>query len=273
MTEIRRCRPLLGTYVEISVHACRGDAGNAVNHAFAAMGEIHDLMSFQDPGSELSRLNRSPGRALRLHPHLKAVLRLAVATARCSGELFNCTVGGELVLRGLLPDHGAPGMVPRGSVEDIEFKADRVRLRRPVRVTLDGIAKGYAVDMGIRALRQRGVTAGCINAGGDLRVFGDVSLPIQRRLPNGELEALGRLAASAMATSVTGPADHDRFPARIIPARGSATTPTLWTVIARSAWRADALSKVAALAPDRVRQALLQRLGGRLVGMPGTAMV
>jgi thiamine biosynthesis lipoprotein len=39
-------------------------------------------------------------------------------------------------------------------------------------------------------------------------------------------------------------------------------------VLARRAWRADALTKVAALAPDASRQALLRRLGGRLLGAP-----
>jgi thiamine biosynthesis lipoprotein len=39
----------------------------------------------------------------------------------------------------------------------------------------------------------------------------------------------------------------------------------VWTVVARRAWRADALTKVAALAPAQDRLDTVQRLGGRLI--------
>src|SRR5579864_2733558 len=72
----RRARPLLGTFVEISASGCDGvrlDA--AIDRAFEAVATVHRLMSFQEPGSELSRLNRGEPSA-GFHPWTKEVLAM-----------------------------------------------------------------------------------------------------------------------------------------------------------------------------------------------------
>jgi len=43
---------------------------------------------------------------------------------------------------------------------------------RPLHIDLGGIAKGYAVDRALTALRAAGCRGGLVNAGGDLAVFG-----------------------------------------------------------------------------------------------------
>ena len=55
---IRRCRPLLGTLVEIT-----GDRIEHLEAGFAAIERVHGLMSAHLPDSELSRLNRDGARA------------------------------------------------------------------------------------------------------------------------------------------------------------------------------------------------------------------
>lgn len=257
-------RPLLGTYVEIAVQA-EGEKGElAITRAFKAIEEIQQLLSFHDPESDLSRLNLAGGAAVTLHPLSHRVLRLARAVTLASKGLFNCMVGGALVRQGVLPDHGAAPMLDCGHPEDIEFNGSHVRLKRPVMITLDGIAKGYAVDHAIQALQQSGISAGWVNAGGDMRAFGSVVLPVHRRELDGSLTPLGGLKQAAMATSCVRPQHDASFPAWIVsddrvPEVGA------WTVLARTAWRADALTKVASLAHPSERSALVKRLGGRLV--------
>ena len=60
VTRLRRARPLLGTIVEIELIADRPPQSlhAAIDAAFAAVADVHRLMSYQDSGSELSRLNR-----------------------------------------------------------------------------------------------------------------------------------------------------------------------------------------------------------------------
>lgn len=260
----RRMRPLLGTFVEIGVQPAPGDQ-SAVQAAFAVVEEVQRRLSFQDPQSELSSLNRCRGEFLALSPLAVRVLRLARAMTLASGSLFNCTLGGLLVRRGVLPDHGAHEMLDTGTAADIEIRGHGVRLVRPVRLTLDGIAKGYAVDLAIRALRHAGLQSGWVNAGGDLRVFGTLILPVSCRDLDGALRPLGGVHEASIASSAVPIRADRRFPGTILGATGHQLAPGVWSVLARQAWRADALTKVAALAPDASRQLLLSRLGGRLL--------
>lgn len=264
----RRMRPLLGTYVEIGTALPSGcTAGNAVTAAFAAIETVQRLLSFHDPDSDLSRLNRSAGEPVGLHPLSVRILWLARRMTRASGGLFNCTVGGALVRRGALPDHGGPAALDHGDADDIEIGARRCEagLRRPLRITLDGIAKGYAVDHAVRVLKSRGIGAGWINAGGDLRVFGDMALPVRRTIDNNGCSVSEHLRETAIATSVVRGIPDPRYPGCIVTGGAGVPAEGVWSVTAATAWRADALTKVAALAEDAGREPLIRRLGGCLV--------
>lgn len=261
MDALRRMRPLLGTYVEVGARGMQ--AASAIEAAFAAIEAAQRDWSFHDAGSALSRLNRNPATRVALCRNTLRLLRAARAMMRASEGAFDCTIGGELVRRGALPDHGGPPCLARGEAEDIDIGPDWAMLRRPVRLSLDGIAKGYAVDLAVAALRRHGADAGWVNAGGDMRVTGDIALPVQRREHDGSLTDLGALREAALASSRTGAAEPE-FAALIV---GPATAPPagVWTVIAKSAWRADALTKVAANLPEAVRSARIKALGGCLV--------
>lgn len=264
---LRRMRPLLGTYLEIALHEPGSNGAAAIEEAFAGIEQAQRLWSFQAPDSELTQLNRQPGRRVPIARATLRLLRLARAVTQLSEGRFNCTLGGQLVAQGVLPDHGGPAALPVGEANDLELGPDWARLRRPVRLTLDGIAKGYAVDLAVRRLRLAGARAGWVNAGGDLRVFGDVAVPVRRRQADGRLQPLGALRNGAIATSVTAPSAElaSAFPGRLLGQEGQPAEPGIWTVLARSAWRADALTKVATNSPTEHRAAWVERLGGRLV--------
>ena len=257
----RRLRPGMGTFVEIGVE--RTEVSNAaVDAAFAVAAEVERSLSFQDFDSELSRLNRAGAAGLTVSAVTARVVRLARAIGRASGNRFNATVGGALVRRGVLPDHGGPEAIDSGSWTDIRIRGRHVGLARAVRLTLDGIAKGFAVDAMVRSLRSRGVSRGWVNAGGDLRSFGDLTLPVSRREADGRVVPLGGLREASLATSLAG----DRgilAPGAIVAGSGGEAVTGTWSVIARHAWRADALTKVAALTPARDRASVLAHLGGR----------
>ena len=58
----RRARPLLGTFVEIAVGEppSRG-LESLIDAAFEEVEKVHGLMSFHEPGSDVSRLNGQAG--------------------------------------------------------------------------------------------------------------------------------------------------------------------------------------------------------------------
>jgi FAD:protein FMN transferase len=260
---VRRMRPLLGTFVEVATVAT-DSAETCIEAAFAAMANVHECLSFHSPHSELTRLNESHGTPVRLSPLSRRVLALARGLQIASDGLFNCTVGAALVRSGDLPDHGGRPALDHGVAADIVLERTTVRLARPVRVTLDGIAKGFAIDLAVAAMRRHGACAGWVNAGGDLKAFGEIALPVACPDARGKLRSLGGLRNAALATSRVRDIENSSFAGRIVSAHGAAYCGQ-WSVLARSAWRADGLTKVAALAPASKREALLERLGGRLL--------
>ncbi len=264
-SSVRRMRPLLGTFVEIGINtSClHTNVDLAINAAFSVIQTIQHLLSFHASDSELTKLNQANGAFISVHHHTLRVLRLTKGMMLASNHLFNCTVAGLMVEQGMLPNHGGNAM-PSGSADDIVFKYDKVRLNRGVKVTLDGIAKGYAVDCAIAAMKRHGITAGWVNAGGDLRVYGSLKLPLQRRELDGDFTALGSLQNAALASSNVSLDYDERFPGKIV---SESAMPALgiWSVMSHFAWRADALTKVASLTNEQERDEVISQLGGKMV--------
>lgn len=200
---MRRARLLLGTIVEIEVDGvAQADPERAIACAFEAVSLVQRLMSFHDAGSDIGRINRAAFRGpVAVHPWTARVLRHAAALHAASNGLFDCAVGVELMRRGLLPsndlDHAC-----EGDFSAVRLLEDRfVRLAAPVAIDLGGIAKGYAVDRAIASLRAAGIRCATVNAGGDLRVMGEIDHPIHVQVPGWGLLQTGFLRNGAIATS------------------------------------------------------------------------
>jgi FAD:protein FMN transferase len=206
--ETRRARPLLGTLVEIRVQGTGISACSAVNAAFDTIEAVHQAMSFHHPESELSRLNRNAcGRAVKVSPALWNVLSEALRVAKLSGGAFDPTVGACLVNWKILPaPQDRTPTHSQTSWKDVRLlPGRRVRFNRPLWLDLGGIAKGYAVDLAVCILRGHSISAGVVNAGGDLRVFGSRAERVHVRHPDqpARLVPLADLSDGALATTAT----------------------------------------------------------------------
>jgi len=56
--------------------------------------------------------------------------------------------------------------------EKITISDDEIRLEKGMSLTLDGIAKGFAVDEALEILKDMGIKSALINAGGDIATYG-----------------------------------------------------------------------------------------------------
>jgi thiamine biosynthesis lipoprotein len=249
---LERARPLLGTTVSVRVTTDSSEAAahQAIDAAFAAVARVHALMSFHEPGSDLSRIHRAPAGAwVEVDPSTAAVLHAALDFSERSGGAFDVTVGGDLVARGLLPMPTGSASAADADWRDIELDAglSRVRRRRPVWIDLGGIAKGYAVDRAVESLREQGIEQGCINAGGDLRLLGegphriaiDTGEDTPAHCPVLELGAVAVATSSGrgFATDSCGPHLHGR-------SRSSIGRCECVSVVAPQCMQADALTKI-----------------------------
>ena len=238
---MRRCRPWLGTYVEVEC-----DELTLVEAAFAAIAQVHQLMSAHDPDSELSRINCGAHRqAIAISEPTAVVLRRALRWAELSSGAFDIVrAGREALARGALPRH--PGQPAPDSCADwsaVCLEGNDVNLDCPACLDLGGIAKGYAVDLAIAAMREAGALRGSINAGGDLRVFGDQSLSVSIPDPQSRQPlVMTSLENAALATSAGLPVAVDRLDFGHLPR--SALDWISVTVRAQNACDADALTKI-----------------------------
>lgn len=257
---VRRCRPLLGTFVEMAVDAADEPAAvQAMNEAFDAMATVDALMSFHRKDSDLSLVNRAPaGTVLALHSWTTEVLALAKELCEATSGAFDCAVGSRLAAWGLLPEtmirSSAAGTVD-GSVLDVDV-LDRgvVRVRRPVCLDLGGIAKGFAVDKAIESLDGEGLSSALVNAGGDLRIMGSSPWPIHLRRPGtpNQLIYAGSLSDGALATSApyfSMPASRDGKNSALLDPRDGRNIVAMssFTVIAPRCAVADGLAKALAV--------------------------
>jgi len=270
--ELRRARPLLGTLVEIVAGGLpEPQLTEAINGGFSEVARVHRLMSAHDHRSDIGRLNRLAHRtAVRVHPWTWQVLRFAQTIADRTNGIFDVSVGGELTRMGYLPRLSKVPADLRSTWRDIELLPGHlVRFARPLGVDLGGIAKGFAVDRAILALRGAGTRRGLVNAGGDLRVFGDVSRRIYLRDPSspGQLIPCADITEGAIATSA-GYFSERQWRGRSVTAvidgvrREACLSPISASVFAPSCMLADALTKIVLVQGARAK-GLVNRLGGR----------
>lgn len=203
--EVRRCRPLLGTFVEVAVRG-RDERllFRGIEAAFAAIAAVHRLMSFHDPLSDVSRMNRDAfPKGVNVHPWTWQVMRASKRFFEESDGKFDVTVAPKLTKWSYLPRCGYQ-FSPAATSRDIFLRRNyEVFFRRRLVIDLGGIAKGFAVDRAVDALKENGIRYGIVNAGGDLKTFGPALQLIHLRHPADPTRVAGavRLRERAMATS------------------------------------------------------------------------
>ncbi len=266
---IARARPLLGTRVDIRLSGMDGAAANsAVDAAFSAIADIHRLMSFHDSDSDVSRLNRDAFAApVTVDARTFAVLRRAREISEASNGAFDICTARKLVAWGFLPAPEAAAPDPAATWRDIVLAAgNSVRFAKPLWIDLGGIAKGYAVDTALEAMKLSPDVQCIINAGGDLRVSGPAPEQIALRVPlaAGDIPAIEIIDGSLASSS-----GHEHARVRegqtvgphVDGVSGASTSTTRFvSVTAEDCCVADALTKVV-MAAGAGAEAVLRRFG------------
>ena len=170
---VRDAAVAFGTTVSIAaIHEDPLIAGEAIDEALARTRRIDSLMTVQRPGSEVGRLN-ALGTLSHPDPHLVRVLEFSQTLSSLSDGAFDVTVQPLWLLyiecrrRGRMPT--ADEVAKARSLVDwraIEVSARRITLGRTgMSITLNGVAQGYAADLALAALRERGVHDALIDTG------------------------------------------------------------------------------------------------------------
>lgn len=249
---IRRTRPVLGTFVEITIP--QNTRIESIEKAFDIIAEIEETLSFFHPESDVSKINNLPRNTrLSIHPHTYAVLSFAQELSLKSNGLFDVTIGDTLMEKGFLPSLFQKKSDANWS-DIILLEDSLLTLNKEVCIDLGGIAKGYAVDCAIKILLEDGIAHGSINAGGDLRVFGDDPQPLFVRhpiTPEHTIHLGNLLHNNAAATSAGYYSRTDNILPIVHPHNHQCIDHfDSVTVLADSCMIADALTKILLIDPD-----------------------
>ncbi|HET7292425.1 MAG TPA: FAD:protein FMN transferase [Vicinamibacteria bacterium] len=227
----REMRVLMGTTAEVQVWGAAAPAA-ALDAAFSELVAVDDAMSIWKE-TPLVRLNREG--ALDAPPGLLVVLRTALDIAHATDGAFDPTVG---ALAGARTDAERARQLTRVGYSRVCIEGPRVWLEPGTALDLGGIAKGYAADQALAALRSGGARAGLVNLGtSSLGVFGT---PLVVEVP-GAGAPLGSFRVEEAAVSSSGGSEkpgHVLDPRTGRPAEGV----VLATVVAATGIEADALS-------------------------------
>ncbi len=173
----------MGTVVDVTV-VCL-DEKEAKGHFAAAFGEmarLDELLGSHDQRGEVRAVNDGAyPDGVRVSAEVFDLVRRARDIGSTTGGAFDVTVGPLMRIwpfeRGGPPPKPALILETLGAVGWDKLALDEpgsriVFRRRGMSLDLGGIGKGYAVDRAAGILAARGVGAGIVNAGGDIRVWG-----------------------------------------------------------------------------------------------------
>ena len=178
---------VFGTIVEVKLWgASQQEASQAFTELQQMFQGMHRDWHAWEPG-RLTEINTAfeQGRSATADPDIVEMIRRSQVIEEQTGGRFNPAIGALVRLWGFhTSDYPIVGPPPsqqqisaileqKPSSLDIHIDGLELRSSNPV-VQLDfgGIAKGYAVDLTIRRLRDLGISNAIVNAGGDLRAMG-----------------------------------------------------------------------------------------------------
>jgi thiamine biosynthesis lipoprotein len=219
------------------------------------------------------RLTERIGERVAASDILFETTRFALAVAAETNGAFDPTVGYHMERRGFNREYMSGAVIDSGleGHEDATFRdvvvddsTRTITLLRPIVLDLGAVAKGFAVDMAARELREAGHEHFAIDAGGDLYLGGlnddGEKWSIGIRNPQDDEQPIETVVVSNAAVCTSGNYLRGEH---ILDATAGAPADSLVsaTVIAPLAMVADALATAAfVLGPSRGR-ALIERHG------------
>lgn len=174
----------MGTHVGFAGYTTRElDAAKvraAFDRALAEIRRVEDLMTTWRPDAELSLVNAAAGKsAVKVSPETLALVKESIHTSQISSGTFDITFE---TLHGLwkfdqdLDPHPPRDADLKARLAYVGYKniqvdeaASTLKLAKDkTKISLGGIAKGYAVDRAAKVLDDAGLTSFYVQAGGDL---------------------------------------------------------------------------------------------------------
>ncbi|MDP7141140.1 MAG: FAD:protein FMN transferase [Candidatus Woesearchaeota archaeon] len=220
-TNLTKTRELMGTIVSITViDKDTVKASQSIDLAFTEIERINSLMSHYNNQTQVGILNNE-GILKNPDTELINILRQSEYYSALSNGAFDITVQPLLELyTNSFQKTGKPPSekeikttLSLVNYQDILIEETSISFDKTgMRITLGGIAKGYAVDKAIGVLKANNIDSALINAGGDIRAIGNKGKEdwsIALRNPRDEQDYITIINLNNKAVATSG--DYERY--------------------------------------------------------------
>lgn len=213
---LEETRSLMDTYVKVVVYSDEETAEEALNAAFTRIEEIEKIASIFDEESEASKLNQD-GHLDTPSDELLELINLSLDYSELTDGSFDITCQPLLDLWSYKPDadkqfweldeatqteriNEALELV---GPDQIIIEDNTIRFKEEgTKITLGGIAKGYAVDEALDVIKDMGIRYALVDAGGDISTLGSK--------PRGELWSIALVNPDDTSQSLASFRVHDK---------------------------------------------------------------
>lgn len=182
----KESRIVMDTFCTITVVSpSRKEAKEAIAAGFTEIKRLEQLLNFFSADSEVTALNRASGREpVKVSRDALDVIKKTVEIANYTDGAFDPTIGPLMRLWGFERQNPEPSIPLENKIKDalrfVDYKkikindlASQIFLEeKGMEIDLGGIAKGYAADRAIEAIKAKGIKAALVAIAGDIKTFG-----------------------------------------------------------------------------------------------------
>lgn len=170
------------TIVSITVYSdSKKKAKDAINEAFRELDRIGNLLNFYSEKSEITKINKNAGiRPVKVSRETMEIIKKALFVSDNTEGSFDITVGPLVRLwdfknKRLPNDKELKDKLKFIGYKNIilnEYDNTVFIKKKGSQIDLGGIIKGYSADKVVELLKNKGIDAGLVAVGGDIKTFG-----------------------------------------------------------------------------------------------------
>lgn len=181
----KESRTLMDTYCTITVVSpSKERAAEAIDKGFAEIKKLELLLNYFSDESEISAINRASGtRPVKVSRDTLDMMRKTLEISKATRGIFDPTIAPLIKLWNFSKkrrDNSVPdSRVIKNTLKLVDYKKIQINSKSEVflaekgmEIDLGGIAKGYAADKAIEAIKAKGIKAALVAVAGDIRGFG-----------------------------------------------------------------------------------------------------
>lgn len=206
----------------MSITAYGPQAEEGINKARQEINRLDQLLSVNNENGITYRINTAGQDAVSVadEPDVKALIEEALTISRLTAGSFDITIGPLVKAWGFTEeefnvpdDFEIKKLLEKVDFNNIEIGNDSITLKNDSRLDFGAIAKGYAADAAVKALKDAGVKKALVNLGGNIYALGtdekgeDWIIGIKD--PYSEEAILGRISVTDRAVVTSG--NYERY--------------------------------------------------------------